>query len=126
MAATINLGKDYTVSGLAGVTDLTVTRNAEAVDTTTRSGSKPIKRVKAGIVDYTFEGTVQGTSSSSFVVGQEYALVLGGAASKAVICMSVSIEQPQDGVFNFKLTMKPGVESESANKVTVGPGDFRS
>lgn len=124
MPATINLGKNYTVSGLAGVTDLTVTRNADAVDCSTRSGAKPIKTVKAGINDYTFEGTVQGTATSSFVIGQEYSLVLGGV-TKPVICMNVNVEQPQDNVYNFKLTMKPGVESESANKITVESGDFR-
>lgn len=125
MPATINLGKDYTVSGLPGVTDLTVSRSADGVDTTTRSGDLPIKRVKAGIPDYTFEGTVLGTATTSFQIGKEYALTLGGGA-KNVICMDCTIEEPQEGVYQFKLTMRPGVESEAANKITIGPATWRT
>lgn len=125
MATTVSLGKDYTVSGLTGTTELTVTFSAEGVDTTTRFGA-PIKRVRAGIPDYTFEGTVLGTAANSFVIGQGYTLTLNGDTPKDVICMNVTREEPGDGTCSFKLTMKPGVASESANQITVGPGTYRS
>lgn len=123
MATTVSLGKDYTVSGLAGTTELTVTHSAEFVETTTRFG-KPIKRGKAGIPDYTFEGTVLGTASNSFVIGQGYTLTLNGE-SKDVICMNVNREEPGDGTVTFKLTMKPGVASEAGNQITVGSGTYK-
>lgn len=125
MATTVSLGKDYTVSGLTGTTELTVTYSAEGVDTTTRFGA-PIKRVKSGIPDYTFEGTVLGTSTNTFVIGQGYTLTLNGGAAKDVICMNVSREEPGDGTVSFKLTMKPGVASETANQVTVGSGTYKA
>lgn len=126
MAATINLGKSYTVSGLAGVTDLTVTKSADAIDTMTRSAAQPIKVVKSGIPDMTFEGTVLGTVSTTFTIGKEYQLTLGGGTAKPLICMNCTVEEPQDGVYQFKLTMKPGVESETANQIIVGPGNWRT
>lgn len=125
MAATINLGKDWTLSGLSGCSDLTVTRNVEAVDTTTRSGAKPIKKTKGGIKDSTFEGTVLATAATEFVIGKEYSLTLNGGAAKPLICMNANREEPGEGVVTFKLTMKPGLESEASNQVTVGPGDYR-
>ena len=126
MAATINLGKDWTLSGLAGVSDLTVTRSAEGIDTTTRSGAKPIKKVKGGIPDYTFEGTVLATATTSMVIGQGYSLVINGGTAKDVICLTANREEPQEGVVTYKVTMKPGVASDTANQVTVGPSDYRA
>jgi hypothetical protein len=125
MAATINLGKDWTLTGLAGVSDLTVTRSVEAIDTTTRSGAKPIKKVKGGIPDYTFEGTVLATATTSMVIGQSYALVINGGTAKDVVCLTANREEPQEGVITYKVTMKPGVASETANLVTVGPSEYR-
>lgn len=125
MAATINLGKDYTVNGLSGVSDLELTRTSERIDVTTRAGAKPIKKTMTGIDDNTFTGTVLGTATTSFVIGKEYSLTLAGA-SISLICMSVVREEPQEGVYNYKLTMKLGLESDSANQLDVGPGDFRT
>jgi hypothetical protein len=125
MAATINLGKDWTLSGLAGCSDLTVTRSAEAIDTTTRFGAKPIKKVKGGIPDYTFEGTVFATATTKFVIGDSYALTVNGGV-KDVVCLTANREEPQEGVVTFKVTMKPGVASEADNKLDVGPGDYRT
>lgn len=126
MAATINLGKDWTLSGLAGCSDLTVTRSAEAIDTTTRSGAKPIKKVKGGIPDYTFEGTVFATATTKFSIGESYSLTVNGGTAKDVVCLTANREEPQEGVVTFKVTMKPGVASEAANKLDVGPGDYRT
>jgi len=125
MAVTIKLGKDYTVAGLTGVSDLEMTYSGERIDVTTRFGAKPIKKYKAGFPDKTFTCTVLGKADTSFVIGQEYAVTLAGAAF-ALICMSANREEPQEGVYNYKLTMKPGQESDAANQLTVGPGDFRA
>ena len=124
MAATINLGRDYTVAGLTGVSDLELTRSGERIDVTTRSGPKPIKKTMAGFEDSTFTCTVLGGATTSFVIGKEYSLTLAGSVIP-LICMNANREEPQEGVYNYKLTMKPGVESETANQLTVGPGDFR-
>jgi hypothetical protein len=126
MATTINLGKDWTLAGLAGCSDLTVTRSAEAIDTTTRFGAKPIKKVKGGIPDYTFEGSVLATATTKFVIGESYALTVNGGTAKDVVCLTANREEPQEGVVTFKLTMKPGLSSEAANKLDVGPGDYRT
>jgi hypothetical protein len=40
--------------------------------------------------------------------------------------MDCTIEEPQEGVYQFKLTMRPGVESEAANKITIGPATWRT
>lgn len=125
MAATINLGKDYTVAGLSGVSDLELTATSERVDCTTRSGAKPIKKYKSGIKDETFTCTVLGKSDTKFVIGKEYSVTLAGTAFP-LICMQANREEPQAGVYNFKLTLRPGVESETANQLDVGPGDFRA
>jgi len=84
------------------------------------------KRGKAGIPDYTFEGTVLGTATNSFVIGQGYTLTLNGGTPKDVICMNVNREEPGDGTVTFKLTMKPGVASETANQITVGQSGYRA
>lgn len=125
MAATINLGKNWTLTGLTGCSDLTVTRSGDAIDTTTRSGAAPIKKVKAGIPDYTFEGTVLAGATTAFVIGKEYVLTVNGGV-KNVICLSANREEPQEGVVTYKLTMKPGLESEGVNQVTVGASDYRT
>lgn len=124
MPATINLGRDYTVAGLSGVSDLEVTRSGERIDVTTRAGAKPIKKTMAGFEDSTFTCTVLGGAATIFTIGKEYSLTLNGDVLP-LICMNAVREEPQEGVYNYKLTMKPGVESETANQLDVGPGDFR-
>ncbi|MFN9913443.1 MAG: hypothetical protein ACK53L_12705, partial [Pirellulaceae bacterium] len=79
-----------------------------------------------GIPDYTFEGTVLATATTSMVIGQSYSLVVNGGTAKDVICLTANREEPQEGVVNYNVTMKPGVASEAANQVTVGPSDYRS
>ena len=125
MPATINLGKDYTVAGLTGVSDLELTRTSERIDVMTRAGSKPIKRTMAGFEDMSFTCTVLGGATTAFTVGKEYSVTLAGDVFP-LICMSAVREEPQEGVYNYKLTMKPGVESELVNQLAVGPGDFRA
>lgn len=124
MAVTINLGKDYTVAGLTGVSDLEMTYTGERIDVTTRFGVKPIKRYKTGFPDKTFTCTVLGKNDTSFTIGQEYSITLAGTVF-SLICMSANREEPQTGIYNYKLTMKPGVQSEAENQLAVGPGDFR-
>ena len=69
MAVTINLGRDYTVVGLTGVSDLEMTYSGERIDVTTRAGAKPIKKYKTGFPDKTFTCTVLGKADTSFVIG---------------------------------------------------------
>ena len=125
MPATINLGKDYTVSGLSGVSDLELTRTSERIDVSTRAGAKPIKKTTAGFEDMSFTCTVLGTSTTTFTIGKEYSLTLKGGTPLPMICMAANIEQPQEGVYNYKLTLRPGLESEITSQLVVGPGDFR-
>jgi len=120
------LGKAYTVSGLAGVTDLTVTFEGERIDVTTRKVAKPIKLTAAGFPDMTFECTVLATGTTTFSIGKAYPVTLNGAAFADMICMSANREEPQVGVINYKLTLKPGLESEVADQIAVGPGTYRT
>lgn len=123
--ATINLGRDYTVSGLAGVSDLELTYSGERIDVTTRAGAKPIKKYKAGFPDKTFTCTVMATATTSFTVGKSYSVTLGGEGALSLICMDASREEPQEGVITYKLTLKPGTESDVDNQVQIGPGTYR-
>ena len=125
MAATYVLGKDYTVSGLVGVTDLTLTLSGERIDITTRAGAKPIKKTVAGFPDKTFECTVLAKGDTTFSVGKAYSCTINGE-SLSLICMSANREEPQEGNITYKLTLKPGEESETANQVVIGPGDYRA
>lgn len=125
MASTYVLGKDYTVSGLTGVSDLTLTLSGERIDVSTRAGAKPIKKTIAGFPDKSFECTVLAKADTFFTVGKAYALTLNGE-SLSLICMSANREEPGEGIITYKLTMKPGEESDTANQVQVGPGQFRS
>ncbi len=124
--ANYTLGRDYTVSGLTGVSELTVTREGERIDVTTRKHSKPIKLTAAGFSNTTFECTVLATATTSFVVGNEYAVTLAGGSAMNLICMGATREEPQSGVITYKLTLKPGGESAAGDQITVGPGDYRT
>jgi hypothetical protein len=120
------LGRDYTVSGLTGVSDLTVTRDGERIDVTTRGHAKPIKQTVAGFEDVTFECTVLAEGTTSFIVGNEYAITVAGGGAMNLVCMKATREEPQAGVINYKLSFRKGTESEVADQVTIGPGTYRS
>lgn len=124
MPATYTLGRDYTVSGLTGATDLEVTRSGERIDVTTRAHTKPIKKTVAGFPDLTFSCTVYATAATTFTVGKAYAVTLNGDSLGSLICMDANREEPQDGVVTYKLVLKPGLESETKNQVPVGPGEY--
>lgn len=126
MAATINLGRDYTVSGLSGVSDLEVSYSAERIDITTRAGAKPIKKTVAGLPNSTFTCTVLATATTFFTVGKKYTVTLAGGSAMDLICMDANREEPQEGVITYKLTLKPGTESDTENQVQIGPGTYRS
>lgn len=126
MAVTYTLGKDYTVSGLSGTADLTVTFAAERVDITTRDGAKPFKMTVDGLHNTTFEGSVLATETTSFVIGDSYDLTVGGSSLGSLVCMTANREESQDGIVTYKLTLRPGLESTAANQITVGPGDYRA
>lgn len=125
MPATYSLGKDYTVSGLTGSSELTVTRSAERVDVTTRAGAKPIKCTVAGLEDLTFECSVFAEATTKFVIGQSYAVTVKGESLGSLICMSAVREEPNGSAITYKLTMKKGIASETNNQVDVGPGTYR-
>lgn len=123
---TYTLGKDYTVSGLAGVSDLTLTTEVERVDVTTRLVDKPFKLTAGGLAAKTFECTVLAESTTSFTIGKKYTVTLHGGSALDLICMTATREEPQSGVITYKLTMRPGEESETCDQVDVGPGTYRS
>lgn len=125
MGATINLGRDYTVSGLTGVSDLEVSLSGERIDVTTRFGTKPIKNYLAGFPDKTFTATVLATSTTEFIIGKAYSVTLPSGAL-SLICLQANREEPQEGVITYKLTLKPGLESEVENQIPVGPGTYRA
>lgn len=126
MPSTYSLGKDYTVSGLTGVSELTVTKSGERIDVTTRCAAKPFKQTDVGLEDKTFEGTVLAEASTKFEIGKAYNLTVKGDALGDLVCMTANREEPQAGVITFKITLKPGVESETANRIVIGPGAYRS
>lgn len=126
MPATYSLGKSYTVSGLSGVSELTVTRTGERIDVTTRCAALPIKQTDTGLIDTTFECTVLAADDTEFVIGKAYTVTVKGGSLGELICMTANREEPQAGVITFKLTLKPGEESEAANQITIGPGTYRS
>lgn len=125
MPATYSLGKDYTVAGLAGVTELTVTKSAERIDVTTRAGQLPLKAVVAGLADLTFDCTVQATASTMFSIGKGYAVTVKSTQLGTLVCMKATREEPGGGAIQYKLTLRPGVESEVPNQLEIGPGDYR-
>lgn len=123
--ATYTLGRDYTVSGLTGATDLTVTREGERIDVTTRGHQKPFKLTVAGFPATTVECSVFATATTSFIVGQAYSITLNGESFSNFICMSATREEPQAGVITYRLKFRPGSALPTASQVTIGPGDYR-
>lgn len=124
--ATYTLGRDYTVSGLTGASELTVTREGERIDVTTREHPKPFKLTVAGFPATTIECSVFATQSTSFTVGQAYTLTLNGESFTNVVCMAATREEPQAGIITYRLKFRPGTPHEPANRVQVGPGDYRT
>lgn len=124
--ATYTLGRNYTVSGLTGASDLTVTRDGERIDVTTRENTKPVKLTVAGFEDMTLECTVLATSTTTFSVGKSYAITLNGGSAMDLICMAATREEPQAGVITYKLKFRPGEESETDDQVSIGPGTYRT
>lgn len=109
--ATYTLGKDYTVSGLTGVSELTYTRTGERIDVTTREGVKPYKKTVAGFGSETLECSVYEpdglTPFAGFKIGEQKTVVVNGTSIQAVI-MSANRSEPQDGVVVYQLTLRPG------------------
>lgn len=124
--ATYTLGRNYTVAGLTGVSDLTVTKDGERIDVTTREHTKPIKLTVSGFEDLTVECTVLATNTTTFSVGKSYSITLNGGAAMSLICMGATREEPQTGVITYKLTFRNGEESETDDQVPIGPGTYRS
>lgn len=126
MPSVYTLGKNYTVSGLTGASELTVTRSSERVDVTTRKGDMPYKATDSGLIDEVFECTVYAADDTSFVIGQSYAITVNGDALVDAVCMSANREEQKDGVITFKLTFRRGEDAEACNQDEVGPGDYRT
>lgn len=128
MAVTYTLGRDYTVSGLTAATDLTVTRSGERIDITTRFHPKPFKSTVAGFGDLTFECSVYAEATTEFTIGKSYSVTLNGNAlgENGLICMTANREEPQEGIITYRLTFKPGLESEIDNQIPIGPGEYRA
>lgn len=128
---TYTLGRDYTVEGLVGCTDLTVTRSGERIDVSTRKGNKPYKHTIAGFPDFTFECTVFATATTTFSIGKAYNITLNGEAlvtpsGAQPICMTANREEPIDGIVTYRLTFKQGLESDTPNQTPIGPGTWRT
>lgn len=126
MAVTYTLGKDYTVEGLNGASELTVTREGERIDVTTRDGAKPFKLTVAGFANTTIECSVFAESTTDFTIGKTYALTLNDEEFSDLVCFSAVREEPQSGIVTYRLKLRPGSASAEANQVDVGPGTYRS
>ncbi len=123
--ATYTLGKDYTVSGLTGVSELTYTRTGERLDVTTREGAKPYKKTVAGFGDETLEcsvfepaGQTGGAAFAGFKIGEQKTVVINGTSIQAVI-MSANRSEPQDGVVVYQLTLRPGEALDTAQQAPI-------
>jgi hypothetical protein len=126
MPSTYTLGKDYTVNGLTGATDLEVTRSSDRIDVTARGNRVPIKNQVSGLVDLTFSCSVFAKSDTVFEIGKGYTVSLQGTAIPDLICVDANREEPQEGIITYSLTFKQGFASETCNIVEVGPGDFET
>jgi len=106
--ATINLGKDFTISGgLTNVSDLTLTYAAEKIDITTRAGTLPLKYMAAGLPKITLECTVIAESGTTFNVGGTVSVTSTGYTG-SVIITNADRDEPDDGPVTYKLTLTPG------------------
>lgn len=114
--ATINLGKDFHVDGLAGVGELTWTQSAEKLDVTTRTGNKPYKQTKAGLVKHVFECTVYADDATTFSIGAAKTLTINGLEHDCIIA-SARRSEPKDGVVTYQLTLTPGTASTNTAPV---------
>lgn len=115
--ATISLGKDYTISGaLSNVSDLTITQGGDTIDATTRSGSKPVKHVEAGLTKTTLEATILVDETTSYKFGQSVS-VTSSAFSGTVVVVDAQYEEPDDGVVKVKLTLTPGTPLDAADQI---------
>lgn len=123
--ATYTLGRDYTVSGLSGASELTVTREGERIDVTTREHQKPFKLTVAGFPATVIECSVFATATTTFTIGQPYTITLNGEQFAEVVCMAANREEPQAGIVTYRLKFRPGTPHETANRAQVGPGDYR-
>jgi hypothetical protein len=113
VATTINLGKDYTISGtLENVSDLTITKSGEKIDVTTRFGSKPIKFTTAGLPKITLDCTVIATDTTTFSLGGSIAVTSSGFTG-TVIIVSADRSEPHDGMVTYKLQLTPGSAMET-------------
>lgn len=109
--ATISLGKDFTITGgLTNVSDLTLTRAAEKIDITTRTGAKPLKHTEAGLQKITLECTIIAEASTTYAVGAAVSLASSGYTG-AVIVSNADRSEPNDGLVTYKLTLTPGTAS---------------
>lgn len=109
--ASISLGKDFTVSGLVGASELTYTKTCEKIDSTTREGQKPYKTTMAGLADETLECSVFAEDDTVFNVGELKTITLSGNRQLSVIVMQANRSEPQAGVTTYQLTMRPATES---------------
>jgi hypothetical protein len=110
MAFSYTLGKDYTIDGLAGVSELTVTDAAENVDITTRYGSNPLRFTAVGLGKITLEATVMATDETTFDVGGAVTIECPDFDGTAII-VSAPREEGEDGAVSYRLTMTPGTAS---------------
>lgn len=114
--ATINLGKDFNIDGLEACSELTWTQSAEKLDITTRTGAKPYKQTRAGLVKHTFEGTVFADADTSFEIGSARTLTVNGTGYD-VIVVNARRSEPKDGVVTYQVTMTPGYTSDNTAPV---------
>lgn len=109
--ATISLGKNYTISGgLTNVSDLTLTRSAEKIDITTRSGANPLKHTEAGLPKITLECTILAEASTTYSIGGSVSVTSSGYTG-SVIVTNADRSEPKDGTVQYKLTLTPGTAS---------------
>jgi hypothetical protein len=115
--ATINLGKDYTISSsLSNVSDLTLTYSGDTIDSTTRSGSKPVKHVETGLNKITLEATVLVDETTNYKLGQSLS-VTSTRFTGSVIVADAQYDEPDDGIVSVKLTLTPGTASAEADQI---------
>ncbi len=121
--ATINLGKDYTVSGtVSNVSELSWDRTSEKLDVTTRSGTKHVKHTKAGLYKDVFSCTVLAEAATVFEIGQAKTLTIGPVGdTESFTCVVTSARrgEPRDGLVSYQITLTPGTASESGTTIAV-------